>query len=182
MRYAVISLSILLLLAVSACAIAEVAKTPPPPLTLGPAPTIMTKGSCEVTADLENWAQAAYFQTTDFVKTFNAASSKARNEVYDDVLQLQDLRSNMISRPTPDCALKTQIVLADAMDKAIRALQSYSNGDLKDLRSQLPDLNARLQAVISLENVLFEKLKDRYPTPQRTPSTPSTTAGVPAGG
>lgn len=179
MRFAVQCLSsILLLLAVSACAIADVAKTSPPPLTLGPAPIIMTKGSCELTSDLEAWAQAAYYQTTDFIQTLNAASAKGRNEVYNDVLHLHDLRTNMISHSTPDCALDTQIALADAMDRAVRALQSYGNGDLKDLPSLLPDLNARLQIVISMENKLFDRLSARYPTPQRTP----TSVGVPAGG
>ncbi len=171
-------LPILLLLTVSACAIADVAKTPVPPLTLGPAPTVLPQGSCEGTPDLENWAQAAYYQTTDFIKTFTAAIVKPRNLIFDDVLTLQDLRMNMISRPTPDCALDAQIALADAMNDVIRALQAFSNGDLKDLSSQLPALRARLENAAAMQTALFNRVDSRYPTPPRTP----TSADAPAGG
>lgn len=180
MRLAAKCLSVILLWALSACAVADVAKTSVPPLTLGPAPTIVTKGSCEGTDDLENWAQAAYFQTTDFTRTFAAAIVKPRSTVYDDVLALQDMRTNMISRPTPECAFNAQVALAEAMDSAIRALQAYSNGDLKDISSQVSTLSARLANAASMQKALFDRVDQRYPTPQRTPA--ATSADAPVGG
>jgi hypothetical protein len=150
------------LFVLSACAIADIpAPTESPPLTLLPPATTIFAGNCNNTSDLEHWAQSAAFLTQDFVRIMGTAAEQSRGEIYDDVIQMAELRDLMSESQTPDCAVEAQTRLLGVMNAATEAFQSFANGDLDNIADAVVDLNARFAEATALQDELIVRLDNQ---------------------
>jgi len=131
-------------LSLAACAVNDVNTSPPPPLTLQPAATIINSGNCVVTGELERWLQITVQAQTQFKAKTEEASVKNRRDIYNDVLELANLRDVVLKTPTPDCGQEVQALLTGTMQQIIEIFQVYYNdqtANLDGLGEQIQTLN-----------------------------------------
>lgn len=153
----------LVALALAGCALADaVPPTPAPPITLAPPPEMRFEGACTNTKELENWLQITTNLVTDFQTLMNAAAAKSQGELYPDVIQLAAIRDSMFEVATPDCAADAQLLLSDAANRAVSALQAFSNGDIPELGNAITDTNTQLDQVIGIQNVLLNQMNAQF--------------------
>lgn len=156
-------LIVFLPLLATACALADaVPATQPPPITLAPPPEMQFEGLCTNTKDLENWLQITSTLIEDFQSLMNTAAAKGRAEMYPDVIRLGAIRDSLFAVTTPDCASAAQLLLSDATNRAVSALQAFANGDAPDLGNAITDINGQLDQVIALQNVLLSQMNAQF--------------------
>lgn len=148
-----------LMLIVSACALNEVSPvTPPPAMTLNPPPSLIFTGKCENTKDLETWLQITTGLIAQFQTRMNEAAGKDRNEAYPITLELVEVRNAAYGVATPDCASDAQLILSDAMNQAVGALQAYVNGTASDTVGIIAEVNNRLDQVTASQAELINRV------------------------
>lgn len=129
-----------------------------PPVTLMPPPEITFRGSCDNTRDLEMWLQITTRLAGDFLQVMNDAAARNKAEMRDPLLAMAALRDSTHQAITPDCAVDSEILLSDAMNRAISAFQEYLNGVRGDLGSVIAETNDQIEQVIAMQNALMQRM------------------------
>ncbi len=151
---------ILLPLLLAACAMGDVNNaTPLPPITLMPPSEITFQGDCNVTPVLEAWLQLSTRMAGEYLELFNEVVAKTKADMYDAVFTLAALRDTVYKMVTPDCAVDAQIILSDAMNTGVTALQAYVNGDRTDLGSAVTEVTDRIEQAIVIQNELILRME-----------------------
>ena len=157
------------LVLLAGCALGDLRDpTPAPPITLPAPPTLMFIGDCERTAELDYWLQTTTYLAQDFVSQLNTAATTPREQLYNQVLRLAQLRDAVNATATPTCAVETQLRLVDAMTTAVSTFQAFANGDLPDLGNVVAEVNAQIDDVMTVQDQLTQQLEQEYQQ-QRTP-------------
>lgn len=152
--------ALVLPLLLAACAIGDAGNpTPAPPVTLIPPPEITFRGNCAATRELEMWLQVSTRLATDFLATMNNAAAQNRAEMREAVFTMAALRDSAHQTTTPDCAVDAEILLSDAMNKAILAFQAFVNGDRPDLGNTVAEVNDQIEQVIAIQNELILRME-----------------------
>ncbi len=116
-----------------------------PPLTLNPPPTLVLRGDCDVTDELENWLRLAAYSRRDFLVLVEEAGSKNRHTLFADTVEMDTLLQSLSSRPAPDCAQEFQESLLGIMRQTTLLFQEYVNGDRDDLSVIVENTTRELQ-------------------------------------
>lgn len=149
-------------LVLAACASSQSQETPPPPLTLSAPPTSQFSGTCDITPELEAWLQTTTFMRDDFLQLLDSAANKHRSDAYMDVMTMVDTRDKVSGMTVPDCANEAQLLLLDAMNKAIEAFQTFVNGQSVDLNAAVADAKKRIGVVQVIQDELMKRMDDQY--------------------
>ncbi|MBI5669747.1 MAG: hypothetical protein HZC41_17255 [Chloroflexi bacterium] len=150
-------LAVLPLLA--ACALGDAGEaTPAAPVTLLPPPEMTFRGSCDNTRDLELWLQITTRLASEFLQVMNDAAGRSKGEIREALSTMAALRDSTHQAVTPDCAVDSEILLGDAMNRAITAFQEYVNGARTDLGNTVAETNDQIEQVIAIQNELTLRL------------------------
>ncbi|NWG16585.1 MAG: hypothetical protein HXY41_08120 [Chloroflexi bacterium] len=153
-------IALLLPLLLAACAIGDTGNpTPAPPVTLMPPSEITFQGSCTATRELEMWLQVTTRLATDFLAAMNNAAAMNRADMREAVFTMAALRDSAHQATTPDCAVDAEILLSDAMNKAVLAFQAVVNGDRPDLGNTVAEVNDQIEQVIAIQNELILRME-----------------------
>ena len=157
--------SVLLLLLLSSCALAEgPPATPAPPITLAAPPPVALEGDCTVTSGLDNWLQSTELFVSDFMSTLNDAANKPREALYEDVILMSRLRDATSELVAPECVIPTHLLLVDTMNTVVENFQAYANGDRDELGNTVPEAIGQFDRVIAGQNDLKARLEVQYRT------------------
>lgn len=142
-------------LLLAACAIGDTgAATPAPPITMIPPPEMTFQGSCDTTRDLERWLQLTTRVAGSFLQVMNDAAVKNKAEMRDDLYTMAALRDSVHGAVTPDCAVDSEILLSDAMNRAVTTFQEYLNGQRADLGNLVAEINEQIERVMAVQTEL----------------------------
>lgn len=154
-----ITVSLLIVLVLAGCALADVpTENTPPALTVMAPSALVFTGNCETTRTLEGWLQITTRLLADFQTTLNEAAVRQPAEAYASAAQLIALRDAAHQAAAPDCAADAHRQMTAAMNDALALLQAYINGDQADISANLADVNARLDAAAAAQNDLLARL------------------------
>ena len=149
-----------LALFLASCALGDTApRTPPPPVTVSPPPTITFSGDCEVNRELSDWLEYSTFYVGKFVDLISAAGAKPSDAVYDDVVLMGRLRGDFSSVPVPNCAEPVEGMILTAMSGAIDGFQSYANGDSDSVSNLVADTLRQFDLVTAGQQGLNAQLE-----------------------
>ncbi len=147
----------------AACAIAEQPEgTPPPPVTLAPAPAIVLEGNCDVTAGLDNWLQSTELYVIELQALINGAPNKQRGALYEDVLRMARIRDVASATAAPECVVPVHFMLMDTLNNAVDKFQAYVNGDADNLGDTIPSTLSQIDRIIAGQNELKARLEAQY--------------------
>jgi len=117
------------------CSSGENDPSTPQFLTFEPIPTSFAAGTCDITADFEEWLQSTTFRVAELREFVEDATGKTPSELAPGVQHIYQVTDRMAETPVVTCAIETNSTVMLASRKLIERFQAYSNGDREDLNT-----------------------------------------------
>lgn len=161
----------------SACALTDVKSTPVSPVTLAPPPELNFTGSCDNFKDLENWLQISTRVLADFRTQMSDTAAMKREEAYPGLQRMVQLRDSVYLAATPDCGHDAQVILSDAVNRAVQAFQGYINGDAGDISGKVAEVSILFDQVAEMQAELTARLQAEIQARMGATATPQNSGG-----
>lgn len=159
------------------CALTDIKNTPVPPVTLKAPPELNFTGSCDNSRDLENWLQITTIILSEFRTKMSDTAVLKREETSPGLQRMVQLRDSVYLAATPDCGHDAQVLLSDALNRAVQAFQSYINGDLNDISGKVAEVSVALDQVAEMNAELTVRLQDEIQKRLQVTVTPPNSGG-----
>ncbi len=163
------ALAVLIILALSGCAVAEFTSVEPTPtagpsFVIPPPPTQVFTGECSLDdRSQEFWIQTAAGQAQSFRTLFAQAldDTETRQETMGEMWRLRD---ETYQNPTPECAVPIQLLLTSAMGRSLESLRLTILDPAIDISGTAALVNEMLTQVEDQLKLMMDDMERRLQT------------------